>query len=872
MGLKIIFNNTTYLLVNVYINCDYGTIDSMIEYNTNLANLSNIMNDENYSELIISGDFNCDPTKGRFFGQLSQLCSSHDVTIYDVINLPADSFTYVSSNNSCSSSWLDHILTSNCSIIQNCLIRYDITFVDHMPIQFEIIIPHSQISDENLFEYQTNAEKIFVNWENVSWNEKNLYASYLDYLVHDFSNPGLMCNHKTCNSSEHKVDIEKTFDFIKKSIFTASAMYLPIKQNGKAFKNKPGWNTHCKELYDVARKNFLKWVSEGKIRNGYSFEAMKKSRADFRQALNYCKKNEFLLRKQKFLHNFGEGDMNRFWKDVKNINPRQNNSNTIDGISEPDKIVKIFTDKYKAILDDPQSRVGGDGNIPFEEHGNFHYYFLPDFIDSNIQKINSGLGYDFIHSNHIKFTYEIFRDFLAKIFASMLSHTFVPKEMLRGHIKPIIKNGKVCKTKSDNYRPVMNSSMLLKLFEYSIYDAISRNIKINPLQFGFTKNSSCTKAVSLLKETLLSYKNEGSVVHSASIDLSKAFDKINFNILIDKLKAQNVPKTIVRIVSFMLNNTFVNVSYNELIGNEFLVRNGVRQGGILSTLLFNLYIDECIEKVSKLKVGCELSFRKVNIIGFADDLIMISPSLHGLQTILNCVSPIFNRLCLNINADKSVYMVFKRKRNNTSSNIGVKMNDFTLKEVDEIKYLGIMISNDLTIKNDADRALTAFLRQFNSFYHKFNFASFNMMKFLFKTYCTSFYGISTWIDEAISDNKIRKISVGYHKAVKRLANMAQWQSNHEACEKLEVNIFKHLLYKRILSHYYSLIYSKSGIISSFRYFFQYQSFTKSVLTDSFSKIYGVANFENNDVQALNSRVDFIQRNEPRSGYNYTNTT
>ena len=147
-----------------------------------------------------------------------------------------------------------------------------------------------------------------------------------------------------------------------------------------------------------------------------------------------------------------------------------------------------------------------------------------------------------------------------------------------------------------------------------------------------------------------------------------------------------------------------------------------------------------------------------------------------------------------------------------------------------------------------------------------------MMKFLFKTYCTSFYGISTWIDEAISDNKIRKISVGYHKAVKRLANMAQWQSNHEACEKLEVNIFKHLLHKRILSHYYSLIYSKSGIISSFRYFFQYQSFTKSVLTDSFSKIYGVANFENNDVQALNSRVDFIQRNEPRSGYNYTNTT
>ena len=417
----------------------------------------------------------------------------------------------------------------------------------------------------------------------------------------------------------------------------------------------------------------------------------------------------------------------------------------------------------------------------------------------------------------------------------------------------------------------MNSSMLLKLFEYSIYDVIAENIKINPLQFGFTKNSSCTKAITLLKETVLSYKREGSIVHSASIDLTKAFDKINLKILVDKLNAQNVPKTIVRIISFMLNNTFVNVSYNDLIGEEFHVRNGVRQGGILSTLLFNLYIDECISRVSSLNVGCELLHRKVNIIGFADDLIMISPSLHGLQTILNCASPILTYLCLNINAGKSVYMPFIKKKNNVPCNLDIKMSDYSLKKVIEIKYLGIMIANDFSLKNDADRALTAFLRQFNSFYYKFNFASFDMIKFLFKTYCTSFYGISTWIDEKITDKKIRKISVGYHKAAKRLVNMAPWQSNHEACEKLQVNTFKHLLYKRILGHYISLISSKTGIISNYKYYFLYESFIKSVLSEVFSNVYGVLNFEDNNKQALCSRIYFIQRNEPRSDYSYTNT-
>ena len=114
------------------------------------------------------------------------------------------------------------------------------------------------------------------------------------------------------------------------------------------------------------------------------------------------------------------------------------------------------------------------------------------------------------------------------------------------------------------------------------------------------------------------------------------------------------------------------------------------------------------------------------------------------------------------------------------------------------------------------------------------------------------------------------ISVGYHKAVKRLANMAPRQSNHEACEILDLNIFKHLLYKRILSHYLAIISSKSGIICKYKYYFRHQSFLKSVLSDAFSSRYGVVNFEDNDKQALYSRIDFVQRNEPRSSYNYIN--
>ena len=152
------------------------------------------MNDANYSEIIISGDFNCDPTKGRFFNELSDLSSNHGISIYDVVKLPANSFTYISRNNTCSTSWLDHLLTSNDELISNFPIGYDITFVDHLPILFELATPRTQIFDENLDDLKSNSERLIVQWDRVSWDQKELYASYLDYLVTDFINPGLRQN------------------------------------------------------------------------------------------------------------------------------------------------------------------------------------------------------------------------------------------------------------------------------------------------------------------------------------------------------------------------------------------------------------------------------------------------------------------------------------------------------------------------------------------------------------------------------------------------------------------------------------------------------------------------------------------------------
>ena len=144
-------------------------------------------------------------------------------------------------------------------------------------------------------------------------------------------------------------------------------------------------------------------------------------------------------------------------------------------------------------------------------------------------------------------------------------------------------------------------------------------------------------------------------------------------------------------------------------------------------------------------------------------------------------------------------------------------NSVALECVDVFKYLGIVLSSNLNISGDVDRALNAFLGQFNACYHKFNFVDHKVIVYLFKTYASSFYGCETWYNVSNRERKFHKISVGYHKAVKKIAGLPVWNSNHMACELIGVNIFRHLQAKRMYKFCVSLFCSKNKTINELRY-------------------------------------------------------
>ena len=89
-----------------------------------------------------------------------------------------------------------------------------------------------------------------------------------------------------------------------------------------------------------------------------------------------------------------------------------------------------------------------------------------------------------------------------------------------------------------------------------------------PLQFGFKKGSNCDSAIAMVKETILRYKKASTIVHWAAIDLSKAYDKINYNIIINKFCKANVPEPVVIILSYMFNETYIRVLFVDYLGDE----------------------------------------------------------------------------------------------------------------------------------------------------------------------------------------------------------------------------------------------------------------------------------------------------------------
>ena len=267
---------------------------------------------------------------------------------------------------------------------------------------------------------------------------------------------------------------------------------------------------------------------------------------------------------------------------------------------------------------------------------------------------------------------------------------YFPDNLKLGCITPIFKNGD--KEKVNNYRPVCSLSPLSKIIEKVVNNRMvdfldDFNIFSNT-QFGFRKNMGTETALIHYIDNLQNALNGGKYSISVFMDLSKAFDVIDHNILATKLEHYGFRgKFLEFLISFVKDRKyFVNVNGSN--SKTKLVNIGVPQGSTLGPLLFLLYINDMVH--------CSNIFF---LSQFADDstITFSSPNLdQALITVeseFKCILDWLSANKLIINLDKTHLMLFTNRSRPLS--ISIQANDKTINEITEIKFLGVIIDNKL---------------------------------------------------------------------------------------------------------------------------------------------------------------------------------
>ena len=301
-------------------------------------------------------------------------------------------------------------------------------------------------------------------------------------------------------------------------------------------------------------------------------------------------------------------------------------------------------------------------------------------------------GYDGISCKVFKYSIIHIADVLSKLINLSISSGIFPDALKIAKICPILKSGDRLDCK--NYRPISILPCMSKVYEKILFNRLTSYLDKNKLiidnQYGFRRGHSTYMPLLDLCSDISAAIDNNEFAIGVFLDLSKAFDTVNHEILVKKLHHYGVRGLPLELFIDYLKNRRQFVSIGDFKSSLNVIKCGVPQGSNLGPLLFLIYINDIISCSSLLK-----------FLLFADDTSIICCN-KDISVLVNTINDELTKLAswfcankLSLNISKSSYIIFGRKSIPNSTLLDISINTTPLSRVKNIKFLGVVVDEHL---------------------------------------------------------------------------------------------------------------------------------------------------------------------------------
>ena len=629
-------------------------------------------------------------------------------------------------------SLIDHIFISAKSIpnVLSCgVISEDpLNVSDHLPLQI-CMGNRSSTVDERPVEDSLNVGKNKkIKWHKMS--AEDIDSKYTAVINQEFERLHV----EYTNIEYSKIDVDKIVDMITNAIVKISNSNLTSNKCKKS-NAKPFW---CEELSQklLARKeSYERWKSAGKPNqcNNPLLVRLKEAKRDFRRAYRKCeamfrakieekiddcqeldqKEFWYLLKKDKKPNKQGHilkdqhgniisdmSEVNRMWKDhFSKLGQPSVNDNYDDAFNE---FVNMRLDEFCSSLDEMAENVLEEP-ISVEE------------VKCVCKLLKCGKAQDFtsIQYEHLKYAGDHVYSVLAYLFNAIVFKEKLPTVFKKGITLALFKGGDKDPLDQNNFRGITIQSVLCKIYESVLVNrsssVIKEKVKIVETQSACSKGLSSIHASLLLQETIAHNVDTGNNSFVTYFDTRKAFDTVWIQGLLYLLFINGIRGKLWRMIRLSYLEYFTAVCINGQLSTWFKLLQGVKQGAVLSMLLYICFINGLLTEIMESVVGAKVLDLPTSAIGYADDLAIVTTNRVAMQQLIDIAYRYSCKWRFDFSPSKCAVMIFGKNTPQCTFHLGPT----NLSIVPQYTHVGVtLVSKGKIALTDIKKRLQACKRTF----------------------------------------------------------------------------------------------------------------------------------------------------------------